>query len=419
MNQKELTMGADVATPGTTTASRSEEVLRKLLIKVLQHASEGHFLLRERGRVIAEIGDRESPLQAEANVLDTRVYKRVLLGGNAAAGEAYTDGWWTSPDISEVTRFFARNLSMMDYWDSRFGWLFQPLQWMRMLKRRNSKQQAKRNILAHYDLGNDLYTRFLDPRLQYSSALYESPQQSLQQAQESKLRRICEKLELNADDHLLEVGSGWGGLAIYAASNYGCRVTTTTISDAQYVYAQAAIAEAGLNDRITLLNRDYRLLEGQYDKLVSVEMIEAVGRSFLSGYFEKLNELIKPGGKLMLQAITIADQRLKAYGRSEDFIQRHIFPGGYLPSLQLISQLMARKTDFVIRNVRDMGLDYARTLADWHNAFLANWNELESLGYDQRFRNLWEYYLGYCEGGFRERRISAVQLLATKAPHAL
>ena len=417
MKDKQMTLS--IATRGETSQplTRAALLLRRLLIGVLSQAKEGHFLLKENGRVIAEVGDRHDSLRAEVDILDLRTYTRALLGGNAAAGEAFVDGWWTSPDITAVTRFFARNLAMMDHWDSRFGWMLKPLRWWRLLARANTQQQAKRNILAHYDLGNDLYKLFLDERLQYSSALYRDADSDLNQAQVDKLTRLCDSLQLGPEDHLLEVGTGWGGLAIFAARNYGCRVTTTTISDAQFAHARNAIDAAGLSDRIELLDKDYRLLEGQYDKIVSVEMIEAVGRRYLPGFFAKMNALLKPDGLLMLQAITIADQRFAAYSRGEDFIQKHIFPGGFLPSLALMTELVSCKTELVIRDVFDMGLDYARTLQHWREAFLANRDKVRKLGYDERFCNLWVYYLGYCEGGFRERRISTVQLLASKAPH--
>jgi len=415
MSQKEWTITDNNREEQKT--PKTVEILRSVLIQVLSHASEGHFLLREKGRIIAEVGDRDSGLKAEVNILDTRAYGRALLGGNTAAGEAFVDGWWTSPDITQVTRFFSRNLSMMDYWDSRFGWLLKPFSLFRLLNRANTKKQAKKNILAHYDLGNDLYQTFLDTRMQYSSAIYGSAEDSLEQAQVNKLKRICEQLQLKDSDHLLEVGSGWGGLAIFAAKNYGCQVTTTTISDEQFHYAQEEIEREGLSNRINLLSKDYRLLDGQYDKIVSVEMIEAVGKKYLPGYFQKLNDLLKPSGLLMLQAITIADQRFKAYSRGEDFIQKHIFPGGFLPSLNLVSKLVADSTDLVVRDILDIGLDYAQTLAHWHENFKDNREFLHNQGYDDRFYNLWSYYLGYCEGGFRERRISAAQILASKAPH--
>ena len=415
MSQKNLAIDDE----GTRAYKGSKKValLRALLLKVLSKASEGHFVLKENGNIIAEVGSPSADLQAEADVLDQRAYERALLGGNTAAGEAYVDGWWTSPDITQVTRFFSRNLSMMDYWDSRFGWLLKPFKTMRYLRRLNSKRQAKKNILAHYDLGDELYQTFLDPKMQYSSAIFDEESNSLEEAQVNKLTRICDQLKLSEDDHLLEVGSGWGGLAIFAAENYGCQVTTTTISDNQYRYAKNKIDAAGLSNKINLLSDDYRLLQGKFEKVVSVEMIEAVGKKYLSGYFQKLNDLLKPGGLLMLQAITIADQRLKSYSSNEDFIQKHIFPGGFLPSVYLISKILADSTELVMRDFRDIGLDYSKTLSHWHKNLLEKKEALNQLGYDDQFYNLWTYYLGYCEGGFLERRISASQMLMSKAPH--
>ena len=415
MSQSNFTV--DTSDARTYKNSKRIALIRSLLLKVLSKASEGHFLLKENGQVVAEVGDPTAELRAEANVLDQRAYVRALLGGNTAAGEAYVDGWWTSPDITQVTRFFSRNLAMMDYWDSRFGLFLKPFKTVRYLKRLNSKGQAKRNILAHYDLGNDLYEAFLDPKMQYSSALYASKEISLEEAQVNKLTRICEQLDLKETDHLLEVGSGWGGLAIFAAKNYGCRVTTTTISDEQFAYAKNRIVSEGLSEQINLLSKDYRSLEGTYEKVVSVEMIEAVGRKYLSGYFSKLNDLLKPSGLLMLQAITIADQRYKSYRNSEDFIQKHIFPGGFLPSLFLISKIITNSTELILRDVKDIGLDYAKTLSHWHENLIDKKQFLKQIGYDDRFYNLWSYYLGYCEGGFLERRISASQILMSKAPH--
>ena len=415
MSQSNFTVDSSEAR--TYKNSKRIALIRSLLLKVLSKASEGHFLLKENGQVVAEVGDPTAELRAEANVLDQRAYVRALLGGNTAAGEAYVDGWWTSPDITQVTRFFSRNLAMMDYWDSRFGLFLKPFKTVRYLKRLNSKGQAKRNILAHYDLGNDLYEAFLDPKMQYSSALYASKEISLEEAQVNKLTRICEQLDLKETDHLLEVGSGWGGLAIFAAKNYGCRVTTTTISDEQFAYAKNRIDSEGLSEQINLLSKDYRSLEGIYEKVVSVEMIEAVGRKYLSGYFTKLNDLLKPSGLLMLQAITIADQRYKSYRNSEDFIQKHIFPGGFLPSLFLISKIITNSTELILRDVKDIGLDYAKTLSHWHENLIDKKQFLKQIGYDDRFYNLWSYYLGYCEGGFLERRISASQILMSKAPH--
>jgi cyclopropane-fatty-acyl-phospholipid synthase len=281
---------------------------------------------------------------------------------------------------------------------------------------RNSRHGSRKNILAHYDLGNDLYKEFLDPTMMYSSAIYPSASSSLEEAAEYKLDHICKRLNLGPQDSVIEIGSGWGGFALHAASRYGCHVTTTTISDAQYAEAKRRIELAGLTDRITLLKKDYRDLEGTYDKLVSIEMIEAVGYHYLPTFFKKCGTLLKSGGTMLLQAITIRDQQFKSYVNDVDFIQKHIFPGGCLTSNSHMLKLIAEKSDMVVRNIEDFGLDYARTLSDWKERFLSAFPKLEKQGYDERFRRLWEFYLSYCEGGFRERSISVVQLVSTR-PH--
>ena len=279
---------------------------------------------------------------------------------------------------------------------------------------RNSQAGSKKNILAHYDLGNELYSRFLDPEMMYSSAIYPQEDASLAQAQLHKLSTICQRLELKASDHLLEIGTGWGGLAIYAAQEYGCKVTTTTISDAQHAYAKSRIEQLGLGDKITLLKRDYRELTGEYDKLVSIEMIEAVGFEYLPSFFKQCNQRLKPGGKLLIQSITIADQRFDYYKQNVDFIQRYIFPGGFLPSVTVLTQNLTQHTELVTESISDIGLDYAKTLAHWREAFLNAWSELTQFGYDEKFKRLWLYYFAYCEGAFLERSTSTVHLLARK-----
>ena len=281
-------------------------------------------------------------------------------------------------------------------------------------KNKNTTAGSKRNILAHYDLGNELYTRFLDKEMMYSSAIYPTNTATLAEAQQHKLQTICEKLELTEHDHLLEIGTGWGGLAIYAAQNYGCHVTTTTISDAQHQYAYDRIKALGLTNKINLLKKDYRELTGTYDKVVSIEMIEAVGFQFLPSFFKQCNSRLKSGGKLLLQSITIADQRFSHYKNNVDFIQRYIFPGGFLPSITELNKHLTKHTDLVTEHIEDIGLDYARTLADWRSNFLAAWPELVQLGYDDQFKRLWLYYLGYCEGAFLERSTSTIQLVARK-----
>ena len=279
---------------------------------------------------------------------------------------------------------------------------------------RNTQSGSKRNILAHYDLGNDLYTQFLDPSMMYSSAIYPDKNSTLDEAQQHKLQTICEKLSLCEGEHLLEIGTGWGGLAIYAAQNYGCKVTTTTISDAQFDYAKSKIDELNLGDKITLLKEDYRNLTGSFDKVVSIEMIEAVGYEYLPSFFQQCNDRLKEGGKLLIQSITIADQRFDYYKNNVDFIQRYIFPGGFLPSINILSQHITSHSSLVIESLDDIGLDYARTLADWRTNFLSSWPNLSTLGYDNTFKRLWLYYFAYCEGAFLERSTSTVHLVARK-----
>lgn len=397
----------------TTPISSLDRLARQLVIKLLGHLQQGQLLLRD-GEARLMFGEVGSDLQAEVVVVDPAFYRRLLLGGSIAAGETWVEGLWTSPAPVTLVRLLARNMAMLDRLERRFGWLSFPLNKLRHWGSRNTLTGSRVNIAAHYDLGNQLYQGFLDSHMQYSSAIYPTADATLEEGQQAKLRTICERLALGPEDHLLEIGTGWGGLAIYAARHYGCRVTTTTISQAQHDHARDWIAAAGLEDRITLLLEDYRKLEGSYDKLVSIEMIEAVGHAFLPDYFRQLSRLIKPGGRLLIQAITIADQRHAQYVRSVDFIQRYIFPGGCLPSVSQLAGLLARETDMQLVRLHDHGHHYARTLAHWCERFLALAPELPRLGYSQDFIRLWHFYFAYCEGGFWERAISLVQLEAAK-----
>ncbi|MGK4473872.1 class I SAM-dependent methyltransferase [Aeromonas molluscorum] len=386
---------------------------RDLVLGLLPRLEQGHLLLRDGERRLS-FGDPAAELQTELVVQDPSFYRRLLLGGSIAAGETWVEGLWTSPDPVALVRLLVRNMTLLDKLERRLSWLSFPFNKVRHWINRNTLTGSRSNIAAHYDLGNRLYQGFLDSQMQYSSAIYPHAEASLEAAQEAKLRTICERLELGPDDHLLEIGTGWGGLAIYAARHYGCRVTTTTISQAQHDYACDWIAREGLGDRITLLLEDYRKLEGTFDKLVSIEMIEAVGHAFLPDYFRQLSRLLKPGGRLLIQAITIADQRHAQYVRSVDFIQRYIFPGGCLPSVSQMAGLIAKETDMQLVRLHDHGHHYARTLAHWRERFLALAPELPKLGYSQDFMRLWHFYFAYCEGGFWERAISLVQLEAAK-----
>ncbi|WJG09956.1 cyclopropane-fatty-acyl-phospholipid synthase family protein [Aliiglaciecola sp. LCG003] len=398
--------------------SWSNKLCRSIMLRIFASLPQGQLVIKENGVFVDAFGERDSDLHAEIDIHDMSTYKKLLFGGSVASGETYTDGSWTTPNLTNVIRIFARNLDMLDAWESKMEWLALPIRKIRHLANKNSQTGAKKNISAHYDLGNKLYTRFLDNSMMYSSAIYPAADASLAEAQDYKLRVICEKLQLNESDHLLEIGTGWGGLAIYAAKHYGCRVTTTTISDEQHAYASQWIAREGLQNKITLLKEDYRLLEGQYDKLVSIEMIEAVGKEYLPTFFKKCSSLLKNHGVMLLQAITINDQRLESYSKNVDFIQKHIFPGGYLPSHLLINQHLKSHTDMMIRDLHDIGLDYAKTLQDWHQQLLENKEVLATEGYDERFMKMWRYYFSYCEGGFLERTISTVQLVLSKPAYS-
>nr|WP_086937437.1 cyclopropane-fatty-acyl-phospholipid synthase family protein [Thaumasiovibrio occultus] len=399
---------------GNTQATSGEKIARKVLFSMLERIVGAGLTLVEQDSEVYFFGDRNAELQARINVNHSRFYAKVLQGGSIAAGEAYMDGDWESPDLTAVVQVMARNLGTVDSIQTKMSWLTKIGNKLTHLFRRNTLSQARENIEAHYDLGNALYCQFLDANMLYSAGIYRHPHDDLAQAQINKMDRLCRKLDISPDDHVLEIGTGWGAMAIHMAKHYGCRVTTTTLSKEQYEWTASRVAEEGLGDRITLLLDDYRDLTGQYDKLVSIEMIEAVGKEFLQNYIEKCQSLLKPEGVMAIQAITIADQRYDSYSRNVDFIQKYIFPGGFLPSITKLSDTFTRCSDFVVRDIYDMGLDYARTLADWHEAFMQNRKMIHALGYDERFSRMWRYYLSYCEGGFRERTISTVQLVATR-----
>lgn len=403
----------------TLTFTRFQSLCRQLLFRVLDKMTGCQLTFIEENQVVACCGQAQhhDALHATIHVLHPRMYSRFLFSGSIGAGESYIDKDWESEDVTTVIRAFARNLALLDQLEQKFAFLVKPLNLLTHWRRQNSVQQAKQNILAHYDLGNDLYLRFLDKRMQYSSAIYANPQDSLETAQENKLKTICEKLQLSADDHLLEIGTGWGGLAIYAAKNYGCKVTTTTISNAQYVWAKQQVANENLEDKITLLKKDYRELDGQYDKLVSIEMIEAVGKKYLTSFFEQCQQRLKPNGIMVLQAITIRDQRYQSYQNGVDFIQKHIFPGGFLPSLTSLIEHFTSNTMMQVIDVQDIGLDYAQTLVHWRENVKNAQAELAEFGFDERFFRLWNYYLQYCEGGFLERATSTVQVVARGGEH--
>jgi cyclopropane-fatty-acyl-phospholipid synthase len=357
------------------------------------------------------LGESASPLHATVLIRDLRFWRLMASGGSVGVAEAWMAGLWDSPDPVAVVQVLARNRGSLDDMESGAARLANGLLGLWHAFNRNSLSGSRRNIAAHYDLGNDFFAAWLDERMMYSSALFLAEDESLEQAQINKLERIGRKLDLSPDDHLLEIGTGWGGLAIHAAERFGCRVTTTTISREQYEHARRRVREAGLEDRVTLLTQDYRLLEGRFDKIVSVEMIEAVGHQYLDTYLGKIDELLAPDGLALIQAITIEDFRYAAAVKSVDFIKRYVFPGAFIPSVSAITASMARSSRLGLVELADFGASYAKTLAVWRERFEAQWERIREMGFDETFRRRWLWYLAYCEGGFRERAISDAHLL--------
>lgn len=351
---------------------------------------------------------------ATITILDSRFYGEIAFGGSIGAGEAYMLGYWQADSLTNVIRLMVLNQAVTDTLESGYQWLSKPLLKLFHWLNSNSEAGSQKNIAAHYDLGNDLFKLFLDPSMMYSSAIFDTEATTLQAASARKLQVICDKLQLTAHDHVLEIGTGWGGFAIYAAKHYGCRVTTTTISEQQYVLAKAHIAAEGLQAQITLLKQDYRQLQGQYDKLVSIEMIEAVGHQYYDIYFSKVSQLLKPDGVALIQAITIADQRYDSAIRSVDFIQRYIFPGSNIPSNTAMLASMTRSSNLRLVDLQDIGLHYATTLRHWRENFFAHIEAVRKLGYSEVFIRMWDFYLSYCEGGFAECALGDVHLLMAK-----
>lgn len=342
-------------------------------------------------------------------------YRRAAFGGDIGAAEAFMDGDWSCDNLADLVRILIVNAQSQAARPSQLNWLAEPLRHLGHWLNRNTKSGSRRNIAAHYDLGNDFFRLFLDETLMYSCGVFERSESTMLDASNAKNERICRKLQLSPADHLLEIGTGWGGFAVHAAKNFGCRITTTTISREQYDFAVKRIADAGLTDRVTVLLQDYRDLTGEYDKLVSIEMIEAVGDEFYDRYFATCSRLLKPTGLMVLQGITIADQLYAGYIRRVDFIQKYIFPGGCLPSVTRICESMTRVTDLRLFHLEDFAPHYARTLRCWRDRFRERLDEVRAFGFDDRFIRMWEYYLGYCEGAFLERNCGLVQMVLTKS----
>lgn len=415
MTTQSKTYGTRIA-PGCTHKPRFLDGLaKKLVLARLAKIEDGVLILRQ-GDELHNFGTKTArcSLVVRVTVTDDRFYSDMAFGGSIGAGEAYMADYWQADDLTKLIRLLVLNIDVIDEVDSGLSRLTQPAQKILHWINRNTHVGSRRNIAAHYDLGNDFFKLMLDDTMMYSSAIFCDTSMTLYEAQLNRLQTVCEKLDLQATDHLLEIGTGWGGMAIYAAKHFGCRVTTTTLSQQQYDLACQRIAEQGLSDKITVLLEDYRDLEGSFDKLVSIEMIEAVGHQYYNTYFRQCAKLLKAGGLMLLQAITIADQRFDKAKNEVDFIKRYIFPGSCIPSISALMQSVTRSSDMRLLDLADIGLDYATTLACWRHNVERNKQAIKSLGYSDEFLRMWEFYLCYCEGGFAEQAISDVQMLLGK-----
>jgi cyclopropane-fatty-acyl-phospholipid synthase len=409
-----MTDALTLAPPAARRAGFLEDACRRTVCAVLAGLRRGSLEITGPGLEPLRLGDGGPP--ASLRVLDPAFWPAAALGGSVGVGEAYTEGLWTSDDLPGLIALFARNRALSDRLDGGWASLSAPLRRLAHAWHRNTRRGARANIAAHYDLGNDFFAQVLDPTLSYSACWYERPESTLAQAAVAKLDRVCRQLGLAPGQHLVEIGTGWGGLAIHAARHYGVRVTTTTISAAQRQLAEERMREAGLADRIRVLGDDYRDLPGRLagdpaDRVVSIEMVEAIGHQQYPGYFAVIRDLLKEDGAALLQAITIPDARFARAAREVDFIKRWIFPGSCIPSLAALLDANARAGGLDLVRQEDFGLHYARTLADWRRRLLANRAAILAQGRSPAFLRQFEFYFAYCEGGFAERAIGVSHLL--------
>lgn len=392
---------------------------QNMVVAALSKMNKGFLQLELPDGQSLAIGDPGAGISANLRVKDAQFFKRVVLYGDIGFGEAYVDGMWDTDHITEVIKWIILNIenapSVSGSKVKNMG--LNLFKWFNKLyhqNRGNSLQGSQKNIAEHYDLNNDFFATFLDPSMTYSSAYFKTPDLSLAAAQEEKYRRLSEQLQLKASDHVLEIGSGWGANAIFMAQNYGCRVTSLTLSKEQQKLAQERVAAAGLSDKVAIVLKDYRNIDGVFDKIVSVEMLEAVGHHYLEAYFAKCNEVLKPNGILAFQVITSPDSRYNSLRNGVDWIQKHIFPGSLLPSVAQLNKAINQTSEFTLVDLKDLGLDYARTLKLWFVAFNQQLNEVKALGFDERFIRKWNYYLNYCEAAFAMRNINVMQMVYTR-----
>jgi cyclopropane-fatty-acyl-phospholipid synthase len=408
------------STPGTRIVPATSA---GLLAGITRPAVFSHLRKIERGSITVIEGSeqlafgRSGGLAATITVHDSAFYADMAFGGSIGAGEAYMAGFWSADDLTTLVRIIVLNRRVLTDIEGGLAAFAQPLHWLMHALRKNTQEGSRKNIAAHYDLGNDFYALWLDATMTYSCNIFERDDATLEEAAIAKYDRICKKLQLGPQDHVLEIGTGWGGFTVHAVKRYGCRVTTTTISRQQHDWAEELFIREGIADRVELLLKDYRNLTGKYDKVVSIEMIEAVGHHFLDTYLKVCSDRLKDNGMMALQAITIVDQAYEAQIKSVDFIRRYIFPGGFIPSVAAITRSLVKVTDLRLFHLEDLTPHYARTLHVWRDRFFANIDAVRKLGYPETFIRMWEYYLCYCEGAFRERYIGDVQMVLTK-PYA-
>jgi cyclopropane-fatty-acyl-phospholipid synthase len=398
-------------------SEKIDRICRTILFNKLENIKHGLLTIEDHSlgkKIVHDYGDNLASLKVKIVIHRSSFYSRVLLGGSIGSAESYVDGDWDTEELTALIQIFAINRELLQGIDGGFGNFLRPIQKIFHGLRSNTVSGSKKNIHAHYDIGNDFFKLFLDETMMYSCAFFNAANSSLKEASINKIKKICERLDLKKEDHLLEIGTGWGYLAIYAAKNYGCKVTTTTISKEQFTFATELVKAHGLEDKISVIFEDYRLLSGKYDKLVSVEMIEAVGLENLPTFFNKCADLLLPDGLMVLQAITIRDQFYEAARKSVDFIQHHIFPGSGIPSVNAMMNAVTKTTDLVLINQQDYAEDYAQTLLTWSKNLKLNQEEIVNLGYPKYLYRLWQFYFSYCEGGFRERTIGLSQMTLAK-----
>ena len=401
-----------VKTPKKSTFLTS--IFKSGLQKKFKNLKTGHISVND-GDETFTFGDSSSDEKVSVDIHSQEFYVMTGSGGALGIAEAYVAGYWSSDDVVKLFQIILRNRDILLSLEKGFAKLVKPINKMIHRGRQNTLKGSKENILAHYDLSNDFYKLWLDPSMTYSCAFFNNDSVTLEEASIEKLARICRKLDLSEDDSVLEIGTGWGSFSIHAAKNYGCKVTTTTISDAQFDYARSRIKDEGLESKITLINKDYRDLDGKYDKIVSIEMIEAVGYEYIPDYFSKLSSLLNNNGLVALQGITYNDQNFEVYKDSVDFIKKYIFPGSCLISIAQIIDVIKKDTDLAMVDMEDITKHYAVTLNRWRKNFMDVIPKVKEMGYSQAFINMWEFYFLYCEAGFSERNIGDVQMIFAKS----